>query len=207
MIRRKITEDFTLRLYKKRFDALSKQTIDFAYLQQSDVYGFFLQGKLVAGFVIRTEPEFYHLSLLDQANISTHGITVQQESFCEIAGLWIAPHINKSMFRTHFYLTCIADALQTGKELILGGSPVRSLVANHQVCLPYTLYQGQIDESQQYWNIYYGTRWSCLKGVALQFPGRVKELIKAQPGDHHPETISQRPFARWHKVTKRLIRR
>lgn len=208
MIRRKITEDFTLRQFHKRFESLSQQTLPIDYLYQSDVYGFFMQGRLEAGFVVRTQPGMRHFELLEQANVATDGLRVREDDFCELACLWVSPRVTSPVFRMNFYLTCVADAIQTGKAFILGGSPVKEIVATHQVCLPYMLYQGPVSkDDNRAWHIYYGTRWTCLKGVAMQFPGRVKDVFKAIPGGHHPETMQEKPAGRWHQVTKRLIRR
>lgn len=208
MIRRKISEAFTLRLFQKKFEALSNQSISLEYLHTSEVYGFFHQGELVAGFVIRATPGLWHLDLLEAADVDVSGIRVREDQFCELAGLWVAKKVASPGFRINFNLTCVADAIQTGKQLILGGSQVKGLAQNHQICLPYTLYQGVINGAgQQPWHIYYGTRWSCMKGVAMQFPGRMKEVFKSLPGDHHGKEVSDKSFGRWHKVTKRLIGR
>lgn len=207
MIRRKITEDFTLRQFQKRFETLSSQSLPLEYLQQSDVYGFFMQGKLEAGFVIRTRPGMRHFELLEQARVAIDGLRSREQEFCELACLWISPRVRSPVFRMNFYLTCVADAVQTGRNYILGGSPVADIVPTQQVCLPFTLYQGPVANQGEHWNIYYGTRWTCLKGVALQFPGRVKDIVKAIPGDHHPETVGDKPPRRWHRLSGRFLRR
>lgn len=206
MIRRKITEDFTLRLYQKRFSELAKQTLPMDYLKQSDVYGFFNHGKLVAGFVVRTEPGMWHFKLLDGSKNALTGVLAREDQFCELAGLWMSPTVANPVFKMNFYLTCVADALQTGRELILGGSPVKQIVSSHQVCLPFTLFSGPLDDGESHWDIYYGTRWTCIKGVAKQFPGRLKDVFKSQPGDHHPEEVGGKPAGRLHKVTSKVAR-
>ncbi|MCG8668739.1 MAG: hypothetical protein MI867_04945 [Pseudomonadales bacterium] len=206
MIRRKISEDFTLRLYKKSFEGLSTQTLSLDYLQTSDVYGFFQHGKLVAGFVVRTAPGMWHMKLLEQSGISPEAVQMREGQFCELFGLWMSPKVASPTFRMNFYLTCVADALQTGREFIIGGSPVKEIVSTHQVCLPFSLYSGSIKGQAKDWHIYYGTRWTCLKGVARQFPGRLKDIIKAQPGDHHPEEVPVKPLGRWHKVAGKVTR-
>ncbi|MDX1696579.1 MAG: hypothetical protein R3208_22630 [Ketobacteraceae bacterium] len=208
MIRRKITEDFTLRQFRKRFEALSGQELPTHYLQSSNVYGFFMQGKLVAGFAVRTEPGLRHFELLEQAGVTTAALRSREEAFCELACLWISPRVRSPVFRMNFYLTCVADAVQTGREFILGGSPVADIVPTQQICLPYTLYSGPVaGNGDGPWTIYYGTRWTCLKGVALQFPGRVRDILKALPGDHHPRESGSRPVGRWHRVTRRFTGR
>ena len=185
MRHRHIHEEFTLQQFRKRFESLSGQSVSFDYLRSSQVYGFFMHGRLVADFSFRTQPSLRHFQLLDEAGVSIDGLRSREHEFCELACLWIMPQLRSPVFRLNFYLTCVADALATGRAFIIGGSPVADIVPTQQLCLPYTLYQGAIAEyGEQPWSIYYGTRWTCLKGVARQVPGRVKDIVGAIPGSY-----------------------
>lgn len=144
---------------------------DAGYLRQSHVRAFYdRSGQVRGGYALATQDHRY------LAAIPGDACPLPVEACCEVTHIWIDRSV-ATLDRVRLYGWALLDVLGSGRRYVLGGSTVAKVAKVQQQGLPYVIFRGEvvIEEQTHQAQVYYGTRWSVVRGFVV---GAVQRLCR-----------------------------
>lgn len=151
-----------LSAFATEYTSRSGHGSDLAYLSQAQVRGFYVDGALVAGYAVAVAEHRY------LAAIPAGTCTLPVDDCVEGTHIWIDRSLSVPA-RARIYGRLLFDVLRTGRRYALGGATVLKLVNIQRLGTPHMIYEGPvlIDGVEQHGWVYYGTRWTIMRGFML----------------------------------------
>ena len=167
---RKLSSNEEVEQYIKIVESYSGVRLPANYVAKSKIVGVFLQGKLAAGYMLVTKPNFRSLLFIpDEVKKAHNFFKNDQYEMMEVNGLWVGPSIRHPQHRLQIWLKLVFDVFACRKKylLLMSNSKNKVIQDLHSLSNPTELYVGSPfimagDNTHENVRISFTTRWSCL---------------------------------------------
>ena len=140
------------------------------YVSKSKIVGVFLHKKMVAGYMIVTQPSFRSVLFVpDEIKAISSFFNIDQFEMMEVNGLWIGPGLKTPSLQIRVWLHLIKDIFSCRKKYVLLMRNIRNRNMERFLGManPNSLYKGAPvlmagDVTHQAIEVSYTTRWSIV---------------------------------------------
>lgn len=168
------------------------------YVKNSEIVGFFLHERMVAGYMLVTKPGFRSLLFVPDSVKGSHEFFNNDDyDMMEVNGLWISPAVKSPKLQYQIWTKMIKDIFMSRKKYLLLMSDARNktIESLHNLTNPEVLYEGAPDlmagdKSHSTIRVGFTTRWRLLSNA----PKYWWELKKRQ--QRAAQTARQRSFGK-----------
>lgn len=168
-----ITSDAEIELYLDKVESYSGVRLPSNYVRNSEIVGFFLHERLVAGYMLVTKPGFRSLLFVpDSIKKSNEFFQHDDYDMMEVNGLWISPAIKTPKLQYQIWIKMIRDIFMSRKKylLLMSDAKNKTIESLHALTNPTMLYEGAPmlmagDKSHSNIRVGFTTRWSLVMNI------------------------------------------
>jgi len=180
----KVIEDCKgVNLFIKKVEDQTGVKLPLAYVTRGKIVGGFLNGRLAAGYLLVTRPDFRSLMFVPDSIRRSHPILGGDKyQLMEVNGLWVSPSVKHPRQQLQFWIHLVKDIFLCKKKyLLLMSSGANQTIHNiHELTEPTIVYEGKpklLPNSATHKTVRIGftTRWRLISNIPrylAEFRGR-----------------------------------
>ena len=187
---RRLVDQPDLESFREHYHRRGGAPVDLACLQGSFVYAAERDGRMVGGYVVRTQPPFRYVEAFPQSHAELLGAE-RVLRFCEATGIWLGRDLGP-LARVAVYLSLGVRLSRSGRRYVLGGAAHPRVLAMYQLALPDVLHEGEAQAGdERFWGTLVWGRISTMwqRGLCA-IPGR---LWRGRTRRHGGRPTTRRP--------------
>jgi hypothetical protein len=169
-------------LFIEKFETSAGVRLPLNYVENSEIIGVFLHEKLVAGYMIVTEPGYRSLMFVpDEIKKSNDFFKTNQHDMLEVNGLWIGPSIKtpQQQFKVWFHMARKVITSRKKYVLLMSNSKNKNIQSLHGLINSVPIFEGSPnlmvgDESHETIKVGYTTPWDCFTCIPKYWVAVVK---------------------------------
>jgi hypothetical protein len=185
---REIETRIETELFIEKFQVSAGVRLPLNYVENSQIIGVFLHEKLVAGYLIVTEPGYRSLMFVpDAVKKSNEFFQNNQNDMLEVNGLWIGPALKSPLQQFRVWAHLAMKVITSRKEyvLLMSNSKNKNIQFLHGLLDSKPIYEGTPnlmvgDESHETIRVGFTTPWT----IILNAPRYLKEVWQRQQRAH-----------------------